>query len=137
MRYPPSYHRLGIVPRLTVPPFPCYSVAVEPSQEAALERLWQAARYLPQSVRLLGTRYRSLFVAYAQQFNSEGQARAVADALAFVDFMFKQNRVGLLDLEQKALRRDERALRRRFRLARQSGSVSAVEKWKILQWLRL
>jgi len=112
-------------------------VAVEPSQEAALERLWQAARYLPQSVRLLGTRYRSLFVAYAQQFNSEGQARAVADALAFVDFMFKQNRVGLLDLEQKALRRDERALRRRFRLARQSGSVSAVEKWKILQWLRL
>jgi hypothetical protein len=122
---------------LTVLLFPCYSVAVEPSQEAALERLWQAARYLPQSVRLLGTRYRSLFVAYAQQFNSEGQARAVADALAFVDFMFKQNRVGLLDLEQKALRRDERALRRRFRLARQSGSVSAVEKWKILQWLRL
>lgn len=124
-----------MAPRLTLPRFPCYAVAVEPSQEAALERLWQAARFLPQSVRLLGTRYRSLFVAYAQQFNSEGQARAVADALAFVDFMFKQNRVGLLDPEQKALRMDARALRRRYRLSRQSGSVSAVEKWKILQWL--
>ena len=31
-----------------------------------VERLWQAARFMPQTVRLLGTRYRSLFLAYGQ-----------------------------------------------------------------------
>lgn len=105
--------------------------------EAEVERLWQAARYIPQTVRLLGTRYRALFVAYAEQYGSEGQARAVADALAFVEFMFRQDRVALLPLEQKALRSDEKKLRRRFRLKRADGKVSAVEKWKVLQWLGL
>jgi hypothetical protein len=121
--------------RLTVAELPCYSVGMEATPDAAVERLWQAARFLPQSVRLLGTRYRSLFVAYAQQVTPEGDSPAVADALGFVDFMFRQNRVGLLDPEQRALRRDERALRRRFKLKRRGDSVSAVEKWKILQWL--
>lgn len=108
---------------------------MEPSQEAEVQRLWQAARYLPESVRLLGTRYRLLFVAYAGQFQAAGEQTAVADALGFVDFMFKQNRIGLLDPEQKALRRDARQLRRRYRLAREGASLRAVEKWKILQWL--
>ena len=133
--FPPTYPRRWKSSRLTAEALPCYAVAVEPNQEADLQRLWQAARYLPQSVRLLGTRYRSLFVAYAQQFKPQGQDAAIADALGFVDFMFKQNRVGLLDLEQRALRRDARTLRRRYRLARQGESVSVVEKWKILQWL--
>lgn len=108
---------------------------MEPSQEADLQRLWQAARFLPESVRLLGTRYRSLFVAYAGQFKVSGEQAAVADALGFVDFMFKQNRVGLLGPEQKALKRDARQLRRRYRLAREGANLHAVEKWKILQWL--
>lgn len=106
-------------------------------EQADVERLWQAARYMPQSVRLLGTRYRALFVAYAGQTASSGEARAVADALAFIDFMFRQDRVGLLEPEQRALRSDARALRRRFRLKRGEGGVSAVEKWKVLQWLHL
>jgi hypothetical protein len=106
-------------------------------QEAEVERLWQSARYLPQTVRLLGTRYRALFVAYAQQHPSKGEARAVADAMAFVHWMLRQDRVGLMPLEQKALRGDETRLRRRFRLKRDGASVSAVEKWKITQWLGL
>ncbi len=106
-------------------------------QQEEVERLWQAARYIPQTVRLLGTRYRALFVAFAEQCGSDGEARAVADALAFIEFMFRQDRVGLLPLEQRALRADERELRRRFRLKRQDGKVTAVEKWKVLQWLGL
>lgn len=106
-------------------------------ERAEVERLWQAARYMPQSVRLLGTRYRALFLAYAASASSSGEARAVADALAFIEFMFKQDRVGLLEPEQKALRSDARALRRRFRLKRADGGVTAVEKWKVLQWLHL
>ncbi|MBI3550917.1 MAG: hypothetical protein HY077_00240 [Elusimicrobia bacterium] len=108
---------------------------MEPAREAAALRLWQAARFLPQSVRLLGTRYRSLFVAYAQQCSPQGDSLAVADALAFVEFMFLQNRVGLLDPEQRALRSDQKALRRRYRLRRRGDAVSVVEKWKVLQWL--
>lgn len=106
-------------------------------QHAEVERLWQAARYLPQTVRLLGTRYRALFVAFAEQTKSQGEARAVADALGFVDFTLRQDRVGLLPPEQRALRDDERKLRRRFRLRRADGVVSACEKWKVLQWLHL
>ena len=102
-----------------------------------VERLWQAARFLPQSVRLLGTRYRSLFVAYAQRVSSSGPLAAAADALAFVDFMFHQNRVALLDIERRALRSDERSLRRRCRLSRRGNEVQATEKWKVLQWLHL
>jgi hypothetical protein len=99
-----------------------------------VDRLWQSARFLPQTVRLLGTRYRALFMAYAQQ---NDVAAAVADAMAFADFMFKQNRVALLVPEQRAVREDARRLRRRFRLKRQGRVVNAQEKWKILQWLRL
>lgn len=106
-------------------------------EAVVVERLWQTARFLPQSVRLLGTRYRALFTAYAQQVQAEGEAAPVADAIAFVDFMFRQNRVGLLEPEQRALRADERVLRRRYRLNRDGKTVKAVEKWKILQWLRL
>lgn len=102
-----------------------------------VERMWRTARFLPQSVRLLGTRYRALFLAHAQQCKPRGDAAAVADALAFVDFMFRQERVGLLDNERTALRGDARALRRRFRLLRRGEAVSAREKWKILQWVGL
>ncbi len=100
-----------------------------------VERLWQAARFLPRSVRLLGTRYRSLFLAYAQQCSPAGEAKAVADALGFIEFMFRQNRVALLPPELRALSQDERRLRRRYRLKRQGDTLSAVEKWRILQWL--
>jgi hypothetical protein len=104
---------------------------------ANVERLWQSARFLPQTVRLLGTRYRALFLAYAHQVEAAGENTAVADALAFVDFMFRQDRVALLGPEQRALREDGRRLRRRFRLKRNGNTVNAQEKWKILQWLRL
>jgi len=97
-----------------------------------VERMWKTAQFLPQSVRLLGTRYRALFLAHAQQCRPEGNAAEVADALAFVDFMVRQERVGLLDNERAA-----RALRRRFRLLRQGEAISAHEKWKILQWVGL
>jgi hypothetical protein len=102
-----------------------------------VERLWKTAAYLPQTVRLLGTRYRTLFMAHAQRCKPRGPAGVVADALAFTDFLAKQERVGLLAPERTALRRDARALRRRFRLKRDGDAVEAIEKWKILQWLRL
>ena len=107
-----------------------------PSAEP-VERLWKAARYLPQTVRLLGTRYRTLFLAHAQRCRPRGKAGVIADALAFVDFLAKQERVGLLAPERVALRADARALRRRFRLHREGDAVEAIEKWKILQWLGL
>ena len=103
----------------------------------AVERLWLSARFLPQSVRLLGTRYRALFLAYAAQCQPAGEDAPIADAMAFVDFMLRQDRVGLLAPEQRALQRDARELRRRFRLRRDGPRISAVEKWKILQWLNL
>ena len=102
-----------------------------------VERMWKTAQFLPQTVRLLGTRYRALFVAHAQLCRPQGDGAPVADALAFVDFMFRQERVGLLDNERRALRSDARALRRRFRLRRQGESISVLEKWKIRQWLGL
>ena len=108
-----------------------------PSTADSVERLWKTARYLPQTVRLLGTRYRSLFLAYGQLVKSEGQARAVADALAFLRFMLHQDRIALLPPEQRAVRDDARMLRRRFRLKRAGDVVHAVEKYKILQWLHL
>ena len=98
------------------------------STAESVERLWKAARYLPQTVRLLGTRYRTLFLAYAQRCRPRGEAGVVADALAFADYLAKQERVGLLDPERAALRRDERALRRRFRLRRIGTEVEAIEK---------
>ena len=105
------------------------------AENPQVERLWQAARFLPQSVRLLGTRYRALFLAHAQRCEATGTAAAVADALAFVDFMRSQNRIGLLPPEQTALDKDERRLRRRFRLRREGATITAVERWKIFQWL--
>lgn len=107
------------------------------STAETVERLWKAARYLPQTVRLLGTRYRTLFLAYALRSTPRGEAGVVADALAFADYLSKQERVGLLAPERTALRRDAKALRRRFRLRRDGDAVEAIEKWKILQWLRL
>ncbi len=104
---------------------------------ANVDRLWKTARFLPQSVRLLGTRYRALFLAHAHQVAASGEHAAVADALAFIDFMFQQNRVALLKPEVRALREDARMLRRRYRLARNGGEVRATEKWKVLQWLHL
>lgn len=102
-----------------------------------VERLWKSAQFLPQTVRLLGTRYRALFLAYAQQCRPQGDAAAVADAMAFVDFMYEQDRVGLLGNERLALRGDARALSRRFRLRRNGETIEAVEKWKPLQWIGL
>lgn len=106
-------------------------------QGSHVERLWQAARYLPETARLLGTRYRVLFLAHAQRCRPAGEAPAVADALAFLEFMRAQNRLGLLTPERRALEKDDRRLRRRYRLRRDGESVAAVEKWKLLQWLRL
>lgn len=108
-----------------------------PKENPAALRLWQAARYMPRSVRLLGTRYRSLFLAYAELTSSTGAAAAVADAMAFVDFMFRQDRLGLLGPEKDALQADLKALKRRFRLLREGQTVTAKEKWKVLQWLGL
>lgn len=108
-----------------------------PSNAESVERLWKTARYLPQTVRLLGTRYRTLFLAHAQRCRPRGEAGVVADALAFADYLSKQERVGLLAPERTALRRDARALRRRFRLRRRGDEVEAVEKWKIFQWIGL
>ncbi|OGS00541.1 MAG: hypothetical protein A2V88_05575 [Elusimicrobia bacterium RBG_16_66_12] len=102
-----------------------------------VERMWKTSQFLPQTVRLLGTRYRALFLAHAQLCRPSGDAGTVADAMAFVDFMFRQERVGLLDNERRALLADKRALRRRFRLKRNGEDVSASEKWKILQWIGL
>jgi hypothetical protein len=100
-------------------------------------RLWKTAELLPQTVRLLGTRYRALFLAYAPHARPSGKAAIVADALGFVEFMSRQERVGLLDNERAALRGDERALRRRFRLRREGEEIVAIEKWKPLQWIGL
>lgn len=102
-----------------------------------VDRLWKSAQYLPQTVRLLGTRYRALFLAHAQLCKPEGEAGAIADAIAFAEWMSRQERVGLLDNERKALDKDARALRRRFRLRRRGETVEAVEKWKPLQWIGL
>lgn len=114
----------------------CYTPAVAVNDES-VDRLWKTAQFLPETVRLLGTRYRALFLAHARMCQPQGSALAVADALAFVDFMMKQERVGLLDNERTALRADGRALRRRFRLRRRGEAIEAVEKWKPLQWIGL
>lgn len=107
-----------------------------PSKED-LTRLWQTSRFIPQTVRLLGTRYRPLFLAHARQVRPEGKNAAVADALSFVEFMQSQDRLALLGPEREALARDGQALRRRFSLKRVGDAVSAAERWKILQWLSL
>lgn len=104
-------------------------------RDPLVERLWQSARYLPHTVRLLGTRYRAMFTAYGRQYDPVGDDPVLADALAFIVFMFQQNRLGLLDVEQRALREDSRRLRKRYRLRRRGNTVEAVEKWRILQWL--
>ena len=104
---------------------------------ASVDRLWKTAEFLPQTVRLLGTRYRALFLAHAQLCRPAGEGAPVADALAFIDFMFRQERVGLLENERSALRDDARALRRRFHLRREGETVGVVEKWKLRQWLGL
>ena len=102
-----------------------------------VERLWKSAQFLPQTVRLLGTRYRALFLDYARLCKPIGDGAPIADALAFADWMTRQERVGLLDNERNALRVDARALKRRFRLRRSGESIEAIEKWKPLQWLGL
>ena len=123
-------------PCLTEPKGPAKLPSVDTPPES-VGRLWKTAEFLPQTVRLLGTRYRSLFLAHAQLCSPRGDGAAIADALAFVDFMASQERVGLLDNERSALTRDARALQRRFRLRREGGAVEVVEKWKPLQWLGL
>ncbi|MFA6004343.1 MAG: hypothetical protein WC881_09775, partial [Elusimicrobiota bacterium] len=65
----------------------------EASVPSATERLWQSARFLPESALLLGQRYRALFLIYAPGIKPEGKAPAVADALAFADFVLRQRRV--------------------------------------------
>jgi hypothetical protein len=102
-----------------------------------IERLWKTAQFLPQSVRLLGTRYREQFTVHARLCRPRGEAAPVADALAFVEYMLRQERMGLLDNERTALRGDARALGRRFRLRRDGDEVEAIEKWKPLQWIGL
>jgi hypothetical protein len=103
----------------------------------ATQRLWLCARYLPETARLLGTRYRALFLSYAPRTRPEGDAAIVADALAFADFMLGQHRIALLAPELSALRRDARRLRRRYRLRRHGEAVTAVLKGKLRRWLGL
>ena len=103
----------------------------------ATHRLWLCARYLPETVRLLGTRYRALFLAYAPRTRPEGDAAAVADALSFADFMRGQHRIALLVPEISALRRDARHLRRLYRLLRRGEVVTAVPKGRLRRWLGL
>ncbi len=98
-------------------------------------RLVESARYLPRSVRLLGTRYRPLFLAHARQCTVEGDDSAVADAMAFAEFMLKQDRLALMPPEQIALRRDSKILRKHFRLKRDGATLQAVRRWKIMAWL--
>lgn len=100
-------------------------------------RLWRTARYLPETARLLGTRYRALFLAYAPGVRPEGEAGAVADALAFADFLLGQHRIVLLAPEISALRRDSRHLGRGWRLRRQGETVSAEPKSRLRRWLGL
>ncbi|MCX5794052.1 MAG: hypothetical protein NTY77_00980 [Elusimicrobia bacterium] len=100
-------------------------------------RLWLCARYLPETARLLGTRYRALFLSYAPRTRPEGDAATVADALAFADFMLGQQRIALLAPELSALRRDARHLQRRYRLLRRGEAVTAVPKGKLRRWLGL
>jgi hypothetical protein len=108
---------------------------VQPSTDPSLVRLWQTSRFIPNTVRLLGTRYRPLFLVHARQVQPAGHHGAVADALSFIDFMQSQDRLGLLGAERDALARDARALRRRFKLKRAGAAISADERWKIVQWL--
>jgi hypothetical protein len=103
----------------------------------ALERLWRSAHYLPESARLLGTRYRALFLSYAGHSRPEGDIPALADALAFTEFVQRQQRLALLPPELTALRRDARHLRRGYRLCRQGDVVTAVEKGRLRRWLGL
>jgi len=103
----------------------------------ATNRLWRCARYLPESARLLGTRYRALFMRYAPGTRPEGEAPAVADALAFADYMLRQNRIALLAPEFAALRRDSRHLRRLYSLLRSGEAVTAVPKGRLRRWLGL
>jgi hypothetical protein len=103
----------------------------------ATHRLWLCARYLPETVRLLGARYRAIFLSYAPYIRPEGDAAAVADALAFADFMLGQHRIALLASELSALRRDARHLRRRYRLLRRGEVVTAAPKGRLRRWLGL
>lgn len=109
--------------------------AVAPPKD--VERLWRASQYIPRSVRLLGTRYRPLFLAHAKLVEPAGDHAPVADALSFIEFMFRQVRVALLDPERKALRSDARLLKRRFSLRSEGKIITARERWMILQWLNL
>ncbi len=103
----------------------------------ATHRLWLCARYLPETARLLGSRYRALFLSYAPRTRPEGDAAAVADALAFTDFILGQHRITLLAPELSALRRDARHLRRRYRLLRRGEAVTAAPKSRLRRWLGL
>jgi hypothetical protein len=103
----------------------------------ATHRLWLCARYLPETARMLGSRYRALFLAFAPLTRPEGDAAPVADALAFADFMLRQHRIALLAPELSALRRDARHLRRRYSLLRRGEVVTAVPKGRIRRWLGL
>ena len=111
------------------------SPAAAPAQ--AVERLCKTSRFIPRSVRLLGTRYRPLFLAHARLCEPAGEHAVIADALSFVDFMLGQNRVALLEPERRALLGDARHLRRRYKLRREGNAISARERWRILQWLGL
>jgi hypothetical protein len=110
---------------------------MDPSPAEATQRLWVSARYLPETARLLGTRYRALFLSYASSTRPEGDDSAVADSLAFADFMLHQNRIALLATELSALRRDARYLRRRYSLLRQGEVATAIPKGKLRRWLGL
>jgi hypothetical protein len=103
----------------------------------ATHRLWLCARYLPETARLLGTRYRALFLSYSPGTRPEGEDATVADALAFADFMLGQQRITLLAPELSALRRDARHLRRRYHLLRDGDVVTAAPKGRLRRWLRL
>ena len=107
------------------------------TEATATRRLWHSARFLPESARMLGTRYRALFLSYAPGARPEGDAAAVADALAFAEFMLAQHRIALLASEFSALRRDAGHLRKLYSLRREGDVVSAVPKGRLRRWLGL
>jgi hypothetical protein len=90
---------------------------------------------LPESARLLGSRYRAMFLAYAPGTKPWGEASIAADALAFAEFTLGQRRVALNPPELGVLRREARRLRRRYVLTREGEKVRVTEKGPLRRWL--
>ncbi len=101
------------------------------------KRLWRASLFLPESTRLLGTHYRFIFEAHAAESLPAGESPAAADALAFIEFALRQERIALSPRQAAAMRRDARRMGRRFKLSRRDNTVSVRERYRWLRWIGL